>query len=192
MSRRGCGRSVCAPGWPLLSLPCFPFSLEAVQLGPCSGLLVDWLEMLDPEVISSCPELQQRLLFSRGKVGCAPRRGRRTSTTLGVVGAGLPRQPLPGQSLCVGSSKSLGLTLAGLDGCPVPSDQSLQQPDLAARAGGEEEDQSFVAQGLLPGWETPYCVEWRVEPSTPSEMGPLTLWGLLGVSETSPISLLCP
>ncbi|KAI5764073.1 INTS1 [Gulo gulo luscus] len=42
-------------------------SLEAVQLGPCSGLLVDWLEMLDPEVISSCPELQQRLLFSRGK-----------------------------------------------------------------------------------------------------------------------------
>lgn len=42
-------------------------SLEAVQLGPCSGLLVDWLEMLDPEVISSCPDLQQRLLFSRGK-----------------------------------------------------------------------------------------------------------------------------
>lgn len=47
-------------------LPC---SLEAVQLGPCSGLLVDWLEMLDPEVISSCPNLQQRLLFSRSKVG---------------------------------------------------------------------------------------------------------------------------
>uniref|UniRef100_K9IQL1 Uncharacterized protein n=1 Tax=Desmodus rotundus TaxID=9430 RepID=K9IQL1_DESRO len=42
-------------------------SLEAVQLGPCSGLLVDWLEMLDPEVISSCPDLQQRLLFSRSK-----------------------------------------------------------------------------------------------------------------------------
>lgn len=42
-------------------------SLEAVQLGPCSGLLVDWLEMLDPEVISSCPNLQQRLLFSRSK-----------------------------------------------------------------------------------------------------------------------------
>ncbi|XP_035870708.1 integrator complex subunit 1 isoform X1 [Phyllostomus discolor] len=39
----------------------------AVRLGPCSGLLVDWLEMLDPEVISSCPDLQQRLLFSRGK-----------------------------------------------------------------------------------------------------------------------------
>uniref|UniRef100_A0A8C4MRZ8 Integrator complex subunit 1 n=1 Tax=Equus asinus asinus TaxID=83772 RepID=A0A8C4MRZ8_EQUAS len=42
-------------------------SLEAVRLGPCSGLLVDWLEMLDPEVISTCPDLQQKLLFSRSK-----------------------------------------------------------------------------------------------------------------------------
>ncbi|XP_075851349.1 integrator complex subunit 1 isoform X1 [Microcebus murinus] len=42
-------------------------SLEAMQLGPSSGLLVDWLEMLDPEVVSSCPDLQQRLLFSRRK-----------------------------------------------------------------------------------------------------------------------------
>ncbi|XP_036913853.1 integrator complex subunit 1 isoform X2 [Sturnira hondurensis] len=42
-------------------------SPEAVRLGPCSGLLVDWLEMLDPEVVSSCPDLQQRLLFSRSK-----------------------------------------------------------------------------------------------------------------------------
>ncbi|XP_054429276.1 integrator complex subunit 1 [Pteronotus mesoamericanus] len=42
-------------------------SPEAAWLGPCSGLLVDWLEMLDPEVISSCPDLQQRLLFSRSK-----------------------------------------------------------------------------------------------------------------------------
>ncbi|XP_066868916.1 integrator complex subunit 1 isoform X1 [Kogia breviceps] len=42
-------------------------SLEPVRLGPCSGLLVDWLEMLDPEVISSCPDLQQRLLFSQSK-----------------------------------------------------------------------------------------------------------------------------
>ncbi|XP_045432794.1 integrator complex subunit 1 isoform X2 [Pipistrellus kuhlii] len=42
-------------------------SLEAVRLGPCSGLLVDWLETLDPEVIGSCPDLQQRLLFSRSK-----------------------------------------------------------------------------------------------------------------------------
>ncbi|TKC49787.1 hypothetical protein EI555_002508 [Monodon monoceros] len=45
-------------------------SLEAVWLGPCSGLLVDWLEVLDPEVVSSCPDLQQRLLFSQSnKVG---------------------------------------------------------------------------------------------------------------------------
>ncbi|XP_007939442.1 integrator complex subunit 1 [Orycteropus afer afer] len=42
-------------------------SLEAVHLGPSSGLLVDWLEMLDPEVIGSCPDLQQRLLFARNK-----------------------------------------------------------------------------------------------------------------------------
>nr|XP_051686536.1 integrator complex subunit 1 isoform X2 [Oryctolagus cuniculus] len=41
--------------------------LEPVRLGPASGLLVDWLEMLDPEVVSSCPDLQQKLLFSRRK-----------------------------------------------------------------------------------------------------------------------------
>ena len=40
-----------------------------MRLGPCSGLLIDWLEMLDPEVVGSCPDLQQRLLFSRSKVG---------------------------------------------------------------------------------------------------------------------------
>ena len=28
------------------------------------GLLVDWLELLDPTIISSCPELQMKLLFS--------------------------------------------------------------------------------------------------------------------------------
>ncbi|XP_023569170.1 integrator complex subunit 1 isoform X3 [Octodon degus] len=42
-------------------------SVEAVRLGPSSGLLVDWLEMLDPEVVSSCPDLQRQLLFSRRK-----------------------------------------------------------------------------------------------------------------------------
>ncbi|XP_062945727.1 integrator complex subunit 1 isoform X2 [Cynocephalus volans] len=42
-------------------------SVEAVRLGPSSGLLVDWLEMLDPEVVSCCPDLQQKLLFSRRK-----------------------------------------------------------------------------------------------------------------------------
>jgi len=30
-----------------------------------AGLLVDWLELLDPTVISSCPELQQKLVFGR-------------------------------------------------------------------------------------------------------------------------------
>ncbi|XP_073931481.1 integrator complex subunit 1 [Castor canadensis] len=42
-------------------------SPETVRLGPSSGLLVDWLEMLDPEVVSSCPDLQRKLLFSRRK-----------------------------------------------------------------------------------------------------------------------------
>lgn len=50
------------------SLTPSPCSLEAVRLGPSSGLLVDWLEMLDPEVVSNCPDLQRRLLFSRRKV----------------------------------------------------------------------------------------------------------------------------
>ena len=36
------------------------------------GLLVDWLELLDPTVISSCPELQQQLVFGRA----SPRVGR--------------------------------------------------------------------------------------------------------------------
>ncbi|KAK7806505.1 hypothetical protein U0070_017497 [Myodes glareolus] len=40
---------------------------ETMRLGPASGLLVDWLETLDPEVVSSCPDLQRKLLFSRRK-----------------------------------------------------------------------------------------------------------------------------
>lgn len=43
-------------------------STDTVRLGPASGLLVDWLETLDPEVVSSCPDLQRKLLFSRRKV----------------------------------------------------------------------------------------------------------------------------
>lgn len=42
---------------------------------------MDWLETLDPEVIGSCPDLQQRLLFSRSKVGCAARTGTRALAT---------------------------------------------------------------------------------------------------------------
>lgn len=48
--------------------PCFVHSAESAWPGPASGLLNDWLEMLDPEVISSCPDLQQKLLFSWNKV----------------------------------------------------------------------------------------------------------------------------
>lgn len=43
-------------------------STEAMRLGPASGLLVDWLETLDPEVVCTCPDLQWKLLFSRRKV----------------------------------------------------------------------------------------------------------------------------
>ncbi|XP_073504214.1 integrator complex subunit 1 isoform X1 [Phyllobates terribilis] len=43
-------------------------SPEASRAKPSSGLLIDWLDLLDPEVISSCPDLQQRLLFSWNKV----------------------------------------------------------------------------------------------------------------------------
>ena len=32
------------------------------------GLLVDWLELLDPTIISSCPELQMKLVFGNSKV----------------------------------------------------------------------------------------------------------------------------
>nr|XP_056722177.1 integrator complex subunit 1 [Euleptes europaea] len=42
-------------------------SAEVARLGPASGLFIDWLELLDPEVISSCPDFQQRLLFSWNK-----------------------------------------------------------------------------------------------------------------------------
>uniref|UniRef100_A0A673K780 Integrator complex subunit 1 n=1 Tax=Sinocyclocheilus rhinocerous TaxID=307959 RepID=A0A673K780_9TELE len=35
--------------------------------GSCSGLLVDWLELLDPEVTSVCSDLQQKLLFAQNK-----------------------------------------------------------------------------------------------------------------------------
>ncbi|XP_036408619.1 integrator complex subunit 1 isoform X1 [Megalops cyprinoides] len=40
---------------------------EVTKTGSCSGLLVDWLELLDPEVTSVCPDLQQKLLFALNK-----------------------------------------------------------------------------------------------------------------------------
>lgn len=41
---------------------------EVTKSGLSSGLLVDWLERLDPEVTSVCPDLQQKLLFALNKV----------------------------------------------------------------------------------------------------------------------------
>ena len=32
------------------------------------GLLVDWLKLLDPTIISSCPKLQMKLVFGKSKV----------------------------------------------------------------------------------------------------------------------------
>ncbi|XP_039629898.1 integrator complex subunit 1 [Polypterus senegalus] len=44
-------------------------SIEHSKMVSASGLFVDWLELLDPEVASLCPEMQLRLLFawSKGK-----------------------------------------------------------------------------------------------------------------------------
>ncbi|TSS23714.1 Integrator complex subunit 1 [Bagarius yarrelli] len=41
---------------------------EGKRTSSSSGLLVDWLELLDPEMISVCSDLQQKLLFSLNKV----------------------------------------------------------------------------------------------------------------------------
>lgn len=46
----------------------FASSSEVTKSGLSSGLLVDWLEHLDPEVTSVCPDLQQKLLFTLNKV----------------------------------------------------------------------------------------------------------------------------
>ena len=52
-----------------------------------AGVLVDWLESLDPELVQTSPELQQKLLFSRcllkmagggGGGGSAGHRGERS------------------------------------------------------------------------------------------------------------------
>lgn len=41
---------------------------EVTTSGLSCGLLVDWLERLDPEVTTVCPDLQQKLLFALNKV----------------------------------------------------------------------------------------------------------------------------
>uniref|UniRef100_A0A3Q2GA51 Integrator complex subunit 1 n=1 Tax=Cyprinodon variegatus TaxID=28743 RepID=A0A3Q2GA51_CYPVA len=45
---------------------------EVTKSGLNSGLLVDWLEHLDPEVTSVCPDLQQKLLFALNKARGTP------------------------------------------------------------------------------------------------------------------------
>uniref|UniRef100_A0A3Q3XEF0 Uncharacterized protein n=1 Tax=Mola mola TaxID=94237 RepID=A0A3Q3XEF0_MOLML len=47
-------------------------SSEVTKSGLSSGLLVDWLEHLDPEVTSLCPDPQQKLLFSLNKTRGTP------------------------------------------------------------------------------------------------------------------------
>ncbi|XP_062914735.1 integrator complex subunit 1 isoform X2 [Mobula hypostoma] len=42
-------------------------SVEQTKPVSASGLLIDWFELLDPEVISCCPEQQQKLLFADHK-----------------------------------------------------------------------------------------------------------------------------
>ncbi|XP_078095989.1 integrator complex subunit 1 [Mustelus asterias] len=43
-------------------------SVEKLKPVSASGLFIDWSELLDPEVISCCPDQQQRLLFADHKV----------------------------------------------------------------------------------------------------------------------------
>ncbi|KAA8585305.1 hypothetical protein FQN60_003999 [Etheostoma spectabile] len=50
----------------------FATSSEVTKSGLSSGLLVDWLEHLDPEVTSVCPDLQQKLLFALNKARGTP------------------------------------------------------------------------------------------------------------------------
>ncbi|XP_049601742.1 integrator complex subunit 1 isoform X1 [Syngnathus scovelli] len=45
---------------------------EVTKSGLNSGLLVDWMEYLDPEVTSVCPDLQQKLLFALNKARGTP------------------------------------------------------------------------------------------------------------------------
>ncbi|XP_067859035.1 integrator complex subunit 1 isoform X2 [Heptranchias perlo] len=43
-------------------------SAESMKPVSTAGLLIDWSELLDPEVISCCPDQQQRLLFASHKM----------------------------------------------------------------------------------------------------------------------------
>lgn len=89
---------------------------------------MDWLETLDPEVIGSCPDLQQRLLFSRSKVGCAARTGTGALASghclLGYFGALLPAESgaqfsstFPPHITPAGQIWLLGTQLGGVGAC---------------------------------------------------------------------------
>ena len=46
-----------------------------------AGLLIDWLKLLDPEIISTCPGLQQKLLFAKEQIATrGPNPGTSAST----------------------------------------------------------------------------------------------------------------
>ncbi|XP_042197003.1 integrator complex subunit 1 [Callorhinchus milii] len=47
-------------------------SMEGLRPVSATGLLIDWFELLDPEVISCCPDQQQRLLFAWNKATAQP------------------------------------------------------------------------------------------------------------------------
>lgn len=98
-------------------------STEAMRLGPASGLLVDWLETLDPEVVCSCPDLQWKLLFSRRKVtGTWPSALPHCCHSRGV-GLARPGFPVPGGGACLFGSHwepHLGLGLGCGEGGVAP------------------------------------------------------------------------
>ncbi|XP_077474311.1 integrator complex subunit 1 isoform X2 [Stigmatopora argus] len=58
--------------WSVKEDPDANSSSELSKSGLCSGLLVDWMEYLDPEVTSVCPDLQQKLLFALNKARGTP------------------------------------------------------------------------------------------------------------------------
>lgn len=41
------------------------FYCRLPPLSSTAGLMVDWLELLDPEIIQACPDMQQQLLFAK-------------------------------------------------------------------------------------------------------------------------------
>lgn len=113
-------------------------STEAARLGPASGLLVDWLETLDPEVVCSCPDLQWKLLFSRRKVtgtwpSVPPQCCHSRLCLIASRGVRLarPRLPDPGNGACLFGSTlepHLGLELGWGEGGIVAQILTSEEP----------------------------------------------------------------